>query len=94
MAVDLNYQVQHYLGNPKLKRANVNIPFTKEQIIEYKKCSMDPIYFTKNYVKIINIDEGLVPFDMYPYQRKMVKTLLKTGILYVSYQGNQVKLLL
>jgi len=74
MAVDLNYQVQHYLGNPKLKRANVNIPFTKEQIIEYKKCSMDPIYFTKNYVKIINIDEGLVPFDMYPYQRKMVKT--------------------
>ena len=34
----------------------------------------DPIYFIKTYIKIVNIDEGLVPFDMYKFQEKMVDT--------------------
>ena len=51
-----------YLGNPNLKRANVQIEFTPEQIQEYARCMEDPAYFIENYIKIVSIDEGLVPF--------------------------------
>ena len=66
-----------YLGNPNLKRANVSVEFTKEQIEEYQKCMSDPIYFIENYMKIVSLDEGLVPMNMYKFQKKMVKTFHK-----------------
>jgi len=62
-----------YLGNPNLKRTNVAVEWTEETIREYLKCKEDPVYFTENYIKIINLDEGLVPFEMYPFQEKLVK---------------------
>jgi hypothetical protein len=61
-----------YLGNPNLKPAGVGIEFTKDQVQEYLKCSQDPIYFIKNYVKIVSLDEGLVPFELYEYQEDIV----------------------
>ena len=60
-----------YLGNPSVKRDGVETQFTKEEILEYKKCMKDPSYFATKYVKIISLDEGLVPFKLYPYQKKM-----------------------
>ena len=63
-----------YLGNPNLKRANVQQNWTKKQLQEYTKCMEDPLYFIQNYVKIISLDEGLVPFKMYPFQKDMVGT--------------------
>jgi len=64
----------HYMGNPLLKRANIANEFTQEQLIELAKCASDPVYFAKNYIKIVNIDDGLVPFDMWPFQEKMLTT--------------------
>ena len=61
-----------YLGNPKLKKVNVPINFTEEQIQEYLKCKEDPVYFARNYIQIVSLDEGLVPFDMYPFQEKLI----------------------
>jgi len=61
-----------YLGNPNLKKANTEIEFTQEQIAEFIKCREDPVYFAKNYIKIINVDEGLVGFDMWPFQEKLI----------------------
>jgi len=61
-----------YQGNPNLKRSNVNIEYTDEQIEEYIKCAHDSRYFIEKYVKIVHIDKGLVPFDLYPFQAKMV----------------------
>ena len=61
-----------YLGNPNLKKANVSQEFTNEQIAEFAKCYHDPIYFIREYVKIVSLDEGLVPFDMYHFQEDMV----------------------
>jgi hypothetical protein len=61
-----------YLGNPNLKRANVTVEFTAEQIQEFIKCKNDPVYFAKKYIKIVSLDEGLVPFEMYPFQEKML----------------------
>ena len=63
-----------YLGNPRLKKAGVIAQYTKEQFDEYVQCARDPIYFIENYVKIVNVDKGLVPFRLYDYQRKMVRT--------------------
>ena len=59
------------MGNPNVKRAGVNQSFTKEEVEEYKKCMKSPAYFARNYVRIIHLDRGLVPFDLYPYQEKM-----------------------
>jgi hypothetical protein len=64
-----------YLGNPNLKGANVPVEFTEEQIAEYLRCSQDPIHFIKNYVKIVNLNDGLVPFELYDFQEKFVKTI-------------------
>ena len=61
-----------YLGNPNLKKANTPIEFSEEQVIEFVKCKDDPVYFAKNYIKIVSLDEGLVPFNMYDFQEKMV----------------------
>jgi hypothetical protein len=64
-----------YLGNPNLKKVNVPVEFTQEQILEFEKCSKDPLYFIQNYVKIVSLDLGLVPFKMYNFQKEMVGTM-------------------
>ena len=65
-------QQEIYLGNPNLKRANVAQNFTPEEVEEFVKCSKDPVYFITNYIKIISLDLGLVPFELYPFQADMV----------------------
>ena len=62
-----------YLGNPLLKKANVQQEFTKEQILEFMACKNDPVYFAKNHVKIVSLDEGLVPFRPYDFQEKLIE---------------------
>ncbi len=66
-----------YLGNPNLKKANTAIEFTEEQIIEFLKCKEDPVYFARNYIKIVSLDHGLVPFEMYPFQEKLIQNFHK-----------------
>ncbi len=34
----------------------------------------DPIHFARTYCKVISLDEGLVDFDLYPYQEKMFES--------------------
>lgn len=65
----------NYLGNPNLVKVGVKNEYTKDQIIEYQKCAEDPIYFMVNYIKIVSLDEGLVPFKMYGFQKKIVETI-------------------
>lgn len=62
-----------YLGNSNLKAAGVNINFSEKQVEEYVRCAADPVYFIKNYVKIISLDKGTVPFSMYDFQEEMVE---------------------
>ena len=63
-----------YLGNPNLKKANVQQEWTKKELLEYSRCMEDPLYFIQNYVRIVSLDEGLVPFKLYPFQKEMVGT--------------------
>ena len=60
-----------YLGNPNVKRDGIVAQWTNEEVLEYARCMKDPAYFAITYCKIISLDEGLVPFELYPYQEKM-----------------------
>ena len=62
-----------YLGNPLLKKANVAQEFTKDQILEFMACKHDPVYFAKQHVKIVSLDEGLVNFEPYDFQETLIR---------------------
>jgi len=66
--------VETYKGNPNLKTALVRQEYTQEQVEDFIRCSQDPIYFIEKYVNIVSIDEGLVPFHMYPFQQNIVQS--------------------
>ena len=69
--MSLQIQAESYLGNPNVKRDGVQQGWTEELIKEYVKCSKDPVHFAQKYCKVISLDQGLVPFHLYPYQKKM-----------------------
>ena len=69
------HDAESYLGNINLKAAGVQTEFTKDQIEEYAKCVADPMYFIENFVKIVSLDEGLVQFEPYAYQKKMIHSM-------------------
>jgi hypothetical protein len=61
-----------YRDNPLLKRVGIEHKYTKEQVEEYMKCAEDPVYFCMNYIKIVNVDEGLINFKMWDFQKEMI----------------------
>ena len=63
-----------YKGNILLKKSNQNIEWTPDLVQEYIRCSQDPVYFTETYMKIISINEGLINFKLYDYQKTMLKS--------------------
>ena len=78
MTVSIESQIldakDSYRDNPLLKKSGVKVHYTEEQIIEYRKCAKDPVYFAENYIKIVNVDEGLMRFKMWKFQKEMIKT--------------------
>lgn len=68
-----------YRGNKNLKRIGVAIEWNEDRISEYVKCAEDPVYFTETYMRIIHVDDGLVPFKLYDYQKDILR----------SYQNNR-----
>ena len=85
---DLNSK-DTYRDNPLLKKVGVELKFTKEQVEEYVKCAEDPIYFCKNYIKIVNVDEGLMNFKMWPFQEEMIN-LFKNNRFVITKCPRQV----
>lgn len=57
---------------PDLPSADFQYQYTIDELREYVKCKDDPVYFIKNYMKIIDMDKGLVPFTLYPFQEQMI----------------------
>jgi hypothetical protein len=68
-------KLKHYLGNPKLKRVNMAMNLTEDQVREFVKCAQDPTYFIENYVKIITLDRGFVQIELYPFQKQVVNDI-------------------
>ena len=70
-----NRKMDGYLGNSNLKPSGVEIEFTEDQVKEYMKCAKDPVYFIRNYVKVVSLDKGLIPFDLYNYQEELLNII-------------------
>jgi len=67
--------IQVYNNNKNLKASGVPVAFTPEQVQEYIKCARDPIYFIKNYAKIVSLDDGVIAFDPFPYQERIIEAI-------------------
>lgn len=67
--------IKGYNGNANLKRSNQKIQFSPDKVAEWLKCSQDPIYFIEKYMKIVNVDKGLVSFQLYDYQKEMILSM-------------------
>ena len=69
----MNSAHETYLGNINVKRDGITQEWSQEEVQEYARCMGSPEYFAENYIKIISLDRGLVPFNLYDYQRTMFK---------------------
>jgi hypothetical protein len=87
--MNLAARVKHYLGNPNLKRVNMPMQLTEDQVREFIRCSEDPIHFIENYVKIITLDKGFVQISLYPFQRKAITDINENRRVIVK-AGRQV----
>lgn len=45
--------------------------FTPEQV-EFRKCHDDFTHFATNWIKIYHPKNGLIPFNLYPYQERLL----------------------
>ena len=72
-----------YLGNINVKRQGVTEEWTDDKVQEYLKCTREPAYFISKYLKIISLDEGLVPFELYDYQQGLIQHF-EDCLLYTS----------
>jgi len=70
-----------YLNNPNLPRADYKHVFTQLELDEFRKCEYDPVYFSKKYMKIVNVDRGLIPFELYDYQERMIDTFFNNRFI-------------
>jgi hypothetical protein len=75
MPKELLTKEEIYLGNPRLKKANVKLDYTKDQVEELAKCARDVLYFCNKYMKIVNVDEGLMNFETYDFQDNIIKSV-------------------
>jgi len=84
--MNLPAKIKNYLGNPNLKRVNMPVSLTEDEVREFLRCSEDPIYFIERYVKIITLDKGFVNISLYPFQKEAIadinenrRVILKAG---------------
>jgi hypothetical protein len=64
-----------YLGNINLKRARVNVDWGEERLKEYLSCINDPAYFAEKYLNIVHVDRGLIPIELYDYQKEIIEKI-------------------
>jgi len=64
-----------YRNNLKLKLPGDQLNYTEQELKEYVRCANDPVYFCKKYIKVKTLDKGIVPFQLYDYQKKFIKNI-------------------
>jgi hypothetical protein len=64
-----------YNGNDSLKKKGIAIEWTQDTVQEFVKCAKDPIYFAEKYIQIVHVDHGLIPIQMYDYQKDIVQKI-------------------
>ena len=62
-----------YMGNPNLKRVGTTFEYPQHLVEEYERCMDDPIYFAEKYIKIVTVDRGLIPIELFDYQKELIE---------------------
>jgi hypothetical protein len=70
-------QITIFKNNPNLPSIHYIHQYTQHEMLEYEKCMADPVYFACNYMKIVNVDHGLMPFTMWDFQKELVQLFHK-----------------
>ena len=63
-----------YKGNQNLVRSGYVHVYSQKELDEFQKCRDDVVYFAKNYIKIVNVDRGLINFELWPYQENLLRS--------------------
>jgi hypothetical protein len=59
-----------------IKKPNQVENYTHQQVMELARCMNDPIYFMRTYMKVQHPVRGSIPFLMYDYQEKAVRSFM------------------
>lgn len=78
-----NLAIKGYNGNPLLKKSRAKIQWSPEMVEEYIKCANDPIYFSEKYIQIVNVDRGLIPIELYDYQKEIINKITNNRMVTV-----------
>lgn len=64
-----------YNGNPNLPLPTEDYTLAESELEEYVKCLNDPLYFIANFVKITQVDEGIITFKPWKFQETVIHAL-------------------
>jgi len=65
------------MGNSNVPFKGAEFEYTPEMISELEKCKKDILYFAENYFYVLNIDEGRQKIKLHPFQKRVLKSILK-----------------
>jgi hypothetical protein len=75
---------KYYKNNENLRNSGIRYHYTQDEINEIKKCKQDKEYFIRKYCHIINVEHGLMKFELYKYQSKLLKKISKSKRLIIN----------
>lgn len=64
-----------YNGNPNVKAEGAQQSYSLDQVKQVQRCISDPGYFINNFVRVVSIDKGIIPFTLYPYQKRIIDAI-------------------
>jgi hypothetical protein len=59
-----------------VKKGHTKDSYTKEQLAQLMRSMDDPVYFTESFVKIQHPTKGSINFQLFDYQREMIRAFL------------------
>jgi hypothetical protein len=80
-----------YHGNLNLKPVGYQHDFTEQEIAEIARCIKDPIYFIESYCKVVSLDRGLIPFELYDFQKEKIDLILSNRRVIIMEPRQQGK---
>ncbi len=74
-AISLELPSPYLYNEMGVLKPNLNVKLTEQELEEYEKCKLDPVYFAENYCQAMT-DKGISNFKLRPYQKKVLKDYL------------------
>jgi len=75
-----------YLSNPDLRGiSDGDIEYEDWQIKELAKCKRDPLHFILTYIKVVDGDKGLIPFQPREYSIEFIKNIHSNNYTLVKF---------